>query len=89
LPRQGTVHLASLPDLRRELASLYRAAKRGEIPWPDAARATTVLRELRYIFETSDFEQRLAELEDRLNGLQERAKVNGSGYPRPHLPAYR
>jgi hypothetical protein len=89
LARQGSINLASLPDLRRELASLYRAAKRGEMPWQDAARATTVLRELRYIFETSDIEARLADIEARLDALQERTKTNGAAYPRPHLPAYR
>jgi hypothetical protein len=58
------------------------------MPWPDAARACTVLRELRHIFEASDIEERLAEIEARLDALQERARPNGSGYSRPALPAY-
>jgi hypothetical protein len=87
--RRGEIRLGTLPQLRTELARLYRGAKAGQIPWSDAARAVTVLRELRLLLETTDLEQRLAELEDRLSQVEARAKPNGSSYPRPHLPAYR
>ena len=56
----------------------YRRADAGDLDWVDANAAARILREMRVAIEGSDFEARLAALEQTLAG---RPKLNGHARP--------
>lgn len=60
---RGPIRLTNADEIRVELAKVYRAAKRGQIPTEVATRLTYILGELRKAYETSVIERRLAALE--------------------------
>ncbi|GAB4140311.1 MAG: hypothetical protein Tsb0016_07420 [Sphingomonadales bacterium] len=61
--RLPTMSLASLKDVRSEMAHVYRLARAGEIKTQDATRLAYVLRQVADIIAH-------AEIEDRLNALE-------------------
>ena len=65
-PRVG--RLDSLRNVRRELARLYTDARQGRIQTGDASRLAFILATLAKLIEQDDVEQRVALLEDALNG---------------------
>lgn len=64
--RPSRVHLSTLADVRREVASLYRAAKGGMVETADAARLGSLLALLVRVLEVERVEHRLGELEAAL-----------------------
>jgi transcription initiation factor TFIIIB Brf1 subunit/transcription initiation factor TFIIB len=63
-PRVG--RLDTQPRVRRELARLYREARRGTVSTADASKLANVLSILSRMIENSDLENRLEELEKAL-----------------------
>lgn len=55
--------MATLEDVRRELARLYREAKSGRRDVQDASRLAHVLSVLARLIEGADLERRIADLE--------------------------
>jgi hypothetical protein len=60
------IRLATLGNIRSEMATCYRAAVRGELLWPDFAKAVYGLSLIARLDEGAVFDQRLAEVEARL-----------------------
>ena len=71
-----SVRLNSLGAVRTEMASIYRAMKRGDIESQEATRRVYVLREIRACLES----EMLVTLEERMKALQDR-----SPGPTPHF----
>lgn len=65
--RGGTRHpaprLDSLEAVRRELAAVYRAARRGDMDSRDATRLAYVLDRIANLIEASDIEARITAIE--------------------------
>ena len=57
--------LDSAVRVRRELTRIYREARAGRLPWPDATKACHVLNSVARLLEACDLEQRVAALEAR------------------------
>jgi hypothetical protein len=70
--------LRTVGHVLSELGRQYRRADSGELPWPDAAAAARILREMRVTIEGDAFEQRLADLEARVAATPAKAS-NGAG----------
>lgn len=62
--RAGPIRLATADDIRVEMAKVYRAAKRGQMPTQDATRLVYMLGEVRKAIELGVIEQRIQELEN-------------------------
>jgi hypothetical protein len=62
-PPRLRLKLASVGDVRAELARVYRAAKSGNIAIPDASRLANILFILSRIIEGGDLEKRIQILE--------------------------
>lgn len=62
--RAGPIRLTTADDIRVEMAKVYRAAKRGQMPTQDATRLVYILGEMRKAIELDVIEQRVQELED-------------------------
>jgi hypothetical protein len=63
---QAKVRIGRLTSINRvciELGRLYRAARTGKLPSADASRMATILLGMKACMETSEFEQRLIEIE--------------------------
>jgi hypothetical protein len=60
--------LKDMGGVIREIAKIYREARRSELETGEATKLVMVLRELRCCFEIRDIEQRLKALEGRGNG---------------------
>ena len=60
--------LASIDDCRREMARVYRDARRGEEDTANASRLVYMLTSIAKMIEIGQLEQRLSTLEDRANG---------------------
>jgi len=63
-PPRLRLKLASVGDVRAELARVYRAAKVGSIQIPDASRLANILFILSRIIEGGDLEKRIQALEE-------------------------
>jgi hypothetical protein len=59
--------LRSAGEILHELGRLYRQTKRGEVPSAEAFRMASILGIMRQCLESSDAEQRLAQLEEQLS----------------------
>ena len=66
------VRLNTLPDVRREMASVYRQAKCGKIPVQDATRLVFILAPIGRVIEAGDL-ARLGELLESI--MKERRKL--------------
>ena len=64
-PPRLRLPLATLEDVRRELARLYREARSDRVPVADASRLANILATLARIIEGGDLTRRVEELEDR------------------------
>src|SRR3954454_13649101 len=64
--------LDSIPSVRRELSSLYKAGRKQLIPSGDAYRLGQLLGLLARLLETSDLEKRLQDMEQRLLQMERR-----------------
>ncbi len=60
------IRLASIGDVRREMALVYRQAKNGRLDIQSATRLTYILSNLGKIIEIEKIEPRIRELEERL-----------------------
>jgi hypothetical protein len=69
-PRVGP--LATIADVGRELASLYRASRGGRVSTGDASRLAFVLGQLRATLEAADADARLQRLERQLEALEQK-----------------
>lgn len=65
-PLVKQIPLSTLRDVRREMADVYRRAKRGEIDPSDAGRFAYILTGIGKLIEVEQVEQRLVELERKL-----------------------
>ena len=65
-PRPSRIHLASLAEVRREIAALYRSAKGGAIEAQTAAKLGSLLALLLRALEIEKVETKLAEIERAL-----------------------
>jgi hypothetical protein len=65
LPAPTRCNLHSIGHIRREMASVYRMAKSGELTTQDAGRLIYMLAEIRKCAEIEEIEQRLDRLEQR------------------------
>lgn len=65
LPPARVGRLDTAFDVRRELARLYRAGRRGELPASDASKLGSILGLILRSIEATDIEQRLDRLENR------------------------
>ena len=61
-PKQ--IPLASLKDVRREMADVYRRARRGAIDTSEAGRLAYILTGIGKLIEAEDIENRITRLED-------------------------
>ena len=57
------IRLATAEDIRKEMAKVYRQAKRGQIATAEATRLVYILGEIRKAIETETLEAQVAELE--------------------------
>lgn len=64
--RHPAIRLHSLDEIRREMASCYRAGKTGEMPASDAARLVYILSEMVKLWHVKMLEDRLNTLEKKL-----------------------
>jgi hypothetical protein len=62
-PRRRRPDLATLPDVRREMARVYREMRLQKIPCTDGTRLTYVLLSIGKLIESSDLLARLEALE--------------------------
>ena len=69
--------MATMSDLRTEVAKLYRKARRSEIPIEDASRLVAILRVLSEIIRDTNLEQRMAELEGKARPQRHSATSSG------------
>jgi hypothetical protein len=67
-PRPPGIRLATVAEVRTELATIYRLARRHpeRLAWSEATKAAHILNTLARMIEGSEFERRIAELEKRL-----------------------
>jgi hypothetical protein len=84
--RRTRIKLETLGDVKRELAAVYREARApgGTLDWQDCGRAANTLHILARLIEGSEIEQRLAEIERRLDDEDPctqlgRRRPNGQG----------
>lgn len=63
-PAPRRICLRDIDAVRREMARLYRDARRGQLEITAAAKLTYILGELRRTFELSVIERRISALED-------------------------
>ena len=63
LPTPKSINLHDLDAVRREMASVYRDMRIGNIHSQDGARLVYVLGELRKLFEACDLDRRIKALE--------------------------
>jgi hypothetical protein len=71
--------LATIADVAKEAANLYRAARQGRVPVGDAARLGYLLGVIRGCLEVASLEQRI----ERLEALEGKAHVEEP--TRPHF----
>lgn len=64
-PRRLRLKLATVSDVRREAARLYREGRSGQRPVADVSRLANVLQVIGKLIETGDFESRLLALEEQ------------------------
>ncbi|MDL2336269.1 MAG: hypothetical protein QFE16_00360 [Pseudomonadota bacterium] len=69
-PRRLRLPLASLEDVGREMARVYRSARSGEIAVSDATKLAFILSTLGKVLEAVQFESRLTALEEITNEQQ-------------------
>lgn len=69
-PGKSRVSLLTLADVRRELATLYRATKAGKVATQDATRMAYLLATLAKVIEQSAIEARIAALEAMTDELR-------------------
>lgn len=67
------ISLSRLRDVRLEMAAVYRAMKRKEIPAQEGTRLVYVLRNVADVLQIEELERRISELEERAS--------TGSGRP--------
>jgi hypothetical protein len=82
-PRPPGIRLATVAEVRTELATIYRLARRHPelLPWSDATKAAHILNTLARMIEGSEFEARIAALETRLAEREAGARrPNGHAY---------
>ena len=60
------IKLATIEDCRREMARVYRDARTAKIDTSEASRLVYMLSQIGKLIETGQLEQRLIELEQRL-----------------------
>jgi hypothetical protein len=60
------IKLASIEEIRREMARVYRDARTATTDTADASRLVYILTSIAKMIEIGQFEQRLAEIERRL-----------------------
>jgi len=70
-PRVGP--LSTISDIRRELAHIYRAGRRGDIDTADMGRFAHVLRVLAEVIYIQDVEEKIDTLEKHRSGIGLRA----------------
>lgn len=63
-----TRDLMKLENVAREMAKIYRATRRGELPSQEGTRLTYILRQLGDMLELVDLEQRVEALERQRGG---------------------
>lgn len=63
-PRRLRLPLATLDDVARELARVYRSARAGDIKAGDATRLAFILSTLGKVIEAAQFEARITALEE-------------------------
>lgn len=66
-PRRLRLPLATLDDVARELARVYRSARAGDIKVGDATRLAFILSTLGKVIEAAQFEARITALEEVVN----------------------
>jgi hypothetical protein len=64
--RHPAIRLHSLDEIRREMASCYRAGKTGAMPTSDAARLVYILSEMVKLWHVKMIEERINNLEGKL-----------------------
>ena len=65
-PRRRGPVLETLPDVRREMARVYRQMRHGRIDTQDATRMTYVLTQIAKIIQTAELDARVAAVERAL-----------------------
>jgi len=65
-PRRRGPVLETLPDVRREMARVYRQMRHGRIDTQDATRMTYVLTQIAKIIQTTELEARIDAVERAL-----------------------
>ena len=65
-PRPRRPVLQTLPDVRREMARVYREMRRGRIETQDATRMTYVLSQIAKIIQTAELDARIEAVERAL-----------------------
>ena len=60
------LRLSTAVDVRREMVAVYRDARHGRLPEQRAARLVFMLDKVRAVIETSELEDRIADLERRV-----------------------
>ena len=67
LPTPRRVDLATIDDVRLEMAKVYREMKSGDIPTQDGTRLTYVLSQIGKLIEAHELQGRVDALEDALS----------------------
>lgn len=65
-PSPGRIKLSTIRDVRLEMTSVYRMAKRGELDTQTAGRLAFILTQVGKLIEAEKIEPRIRELEERL-----------------------
>ncbi|MGO8754894.1 MAG: hypothetical protein ACLQHK_06640 [Gallionellaceae bacterium] len=68
LPTPHQIKLATLENIRREMARVYRGARTGETDTADASRLIYMLTSISKMIEIGELEQRITLLEERRRG---------------------
>lgn len=68
LPTPKGIKLKSIDDVRVEMASVYRAMKKGSIETGDGTKLVYVLGQIGKMIEIHDIERRIELLEEKNNG---------------------
>ena len=68
LPTPKKIDLATIDDVRLELANVYRGMKAGVIETSDGTKLAYVLGQIGKMIEIHDIERRIASLEGNSNG---------------------
>jgi hypothetical protein len=74
------VRLATLVNVRSEMATVYRSAVRGEVTWQDAAKAAYVLNMIAQLDQGLVVAERVAVIEATIAAV----KANGGARPGVH-----